>query len=295
MTALLIGLLAGGGLLLVARGIAPRPAPLATSLQRLERVGVSVADTAVGTTARSRRTNALLARVTRLAIGDIESDLAVLDRSPERHALEKLLTATAFLALPLVFAAVLAAGGVSPSMGLILAVVVIGPPVGLLIPDLTVRSQARARRNAFRHALSSYLDLVNVLLAGGAGVETALEAAADAGDGWSFEAIRAALTRSRTLRTSPWECFADLGRRIGIDELGELAASVQLAGQQGARIRTSLVAKAASLRSHQMARIEADAQSATERMGLPTVLMFVGFLVLLGYPAVQMIVTGFEV
>jgi Flp pilus assembly protein TadB len=295
MTPLLLGLLAGTGLVLVARGLAPRPAPLAASLQRLERVGVSVADTTLGTRAASRRSGALVARVSRLAIGDIESDLTVLDRTPERHALEKLVTAAAFFCLPLVFAVVLAAGGVHPPMGLVLAASVFGPPLGFVVPDLTIRSQARARRHAFRHALSSYLDLVNVLLAGGAGVETALEAAAEAGDGWSFEAMRAALTRSRTLRTSPWECFADLGRRIGVDELGELAASVQLAGQQGARIRTSLVAKAASLRSHQMARIEADAQSATERMGLPTVLMFVGFLVLLGYPAVQMIVAGFEV
>jgi hypothetical protein len=38
-----------------------------------------------------------------------------------------------------------------------------------------------------------------------------------------------------------------------------------------------------------MARVEADAQSASERMGLPTVLMFVAFLALLGYPAVQQI------
>jgi tight adherence protein C len=294
-TPLFIGLLAGCGLVLVARGLAPRPAPLAASLQRLERVGLSIADTASGTRSTSRRSSAVIARVAGLAIGDIESDLAVLDRSRERHALEKLVTAAAFLALPLLFAVVLAAGGVNPPMGLVLAAAVLGPPLGFVIPDLTIRSQARARRHAFRHALSSYLDLVNVLLAGGAGVETALEAAADAGDGWSFEAIRAALTRSRTLRTSPWECFADVGRRIGVDELGELAASVQLAGQQGARIRSSLVAKAASLRSHQMARIEADAQSATERMGLPTVLMFVGFLVLLGYPAMQMIVAGFEV
>ena len=295
MTPLIIGLCAGGGLVLVARGLAPRPAPLAATLQRLERVGVSIAETTAGARSSSPRSGRVVSRVAGLALGDIEADLAVLDRSRERHAIEKLTTAAAFLALPLLFALVLIAGGVQPPMGLVLAAVVLGCPLGLVLPDLTIRSQARARRDAFRHALSSYLDLVNVLLAGGAGVETALEAAAEAGDGWSFEAIRAALTRSRTLRTSPWECFADLGQRIGVDELGELAASVQLAGQQGARIRSSLVAKAASLRSHQMARIEADAQSATERMGLPTVLMFVGFLVLLGYPAVQMIVAGFEV
>lgn len=294
-TPLLIGVLAGCGLLFVARGLAPRPAPLAATLQRLERVGVSIAEADAGTRPSSGRSRAIVARVAGWAVGDIEADLAVLDRSRERHAIEKLTTATAFLALPVLFAVVLAAGGVQPPLGFVLAAAVLGPPLGFLLPDLTIRSQARARRDAFRHALSSYLDLVNVLLAGGAGVETALEAAADAGDGWSFDAIRAALTRSRTLRTSPWECFADLGQRIGVDELGELAASVQLAGQQGARIRSSLVAKAASLRSHQMARIEADAQSATERMGLPTVLMFVGFLVLLGYPAVQMIVAGFEV
>jgi Flp pilus assembly protein TadB len=162
--------------------------------------------------------------------------------------------------------------------------------IGFVVPDLTLRTQARARRAGFRQALSSYLDLVNVLLAGGAGIETSLEAAAQAGDGWAFTQIRHALLRSRTMRQSPWTCFIELGESIGIRELAEIAASVRLAGEQGARIKLSLSAKAAALRAHQMARIEADAQAATERMGLPTVLMFVGFMVLLGYPAMQQIV-----
>ncbi|NDA01413.1 MAG: type II secretion protein F, partial [Acidimicrobiia bacterium] len=38
------------------------------------------------------------------------------------------------------------------------------------------------------------------------------------------------------------------------------------------------------------AEIEAIAQSATERMGLPVMLLFVGFMVLLGYPALQEVV-----
>ena len=290
--ALLLGLVAGGGLLLVVTALAPRPAPLAVSLQRLERVGVSVADGAGGVSTRSSATATVLDRVGRLVLGDLDADLAVLHRSRERHAVEKLTVALAFLALPLAFGFVLAAGGVGLPPITLVALAATGAPLGFVLPDLTARSQASARRDAFRHALSSYLDLVNVLLAGGAGVETALEAAADAGDGWCLREIRDALTRARTTRTSPWDCFADLGRSMAIDELVELAASVQLAGQQGARIRLSLVAKASALRAHQMSRVEADAQSATERMGLPTVLMFVGFLVLLGYPAAQMIVGG---
>ena len=158
------------------------------------------------------------------------------------------------------------------------------------MPDLALRSQAKARRAGFCNALSSYLDLVNILLAGGAGIETSLEAAAQAGDGWAFTQIRHALLRSRTKRQSPWSSFTELGETIGVLELAEIAASVRLAGEQGARIKLSLSAKAAALRAHQMARIEADAQAATERMGLPTVLMFVGFMVLLGYPALQQIV-----
>ena len=38
-----------------------------------------------------------------------------------------------------------------------------------------------------------------------------------------------------------------------------------------------------------LAEMEATAQSATERMSLPVVLLFTGFLVLLGYPAMSLI------
>ena len=164
--------------------------------------------------------------------------------------------------------------------------------LGYVMPDRRLASAARRRRTDVLAALSAYLDLVNVLLAGGAGLETALHAAADAGDGWTFEQLRAVLLRSRTTRTSVWTCFAELGRRIGVDELVELGAAVQLAGQQGARIAQSLSTRAQTLRAHVLEGIEIDAQSASERMGLPTVLLFVGFLFLLGYPAVQIILAS---
>src|SRR3546814_5467756 len=97
---------------------------------------------------------------------------------------------------------------------------------GLHLPVLVLRDEAEKRRGAFRHTRSSYLDLVNVLLAGGAGIETALHAAADAGDGWGYQTIRSELRRARLTGRSPWDTFADLADRLGINELAELAASV---------------------------------------------------------------------
>ncbi|WP_207312380.1 hypothetical protein [Lentzea alba] len=76
--------------------------------------------------------------------------------------------------------------------------------VGFLLPDLKVREAARRRRSAFRHVLGAYLNLVRILLAGGAGVDSALSDAADVGAGWAFH--------QRTAPASPTvEDRADLG------------------------------------------------------------------------------------
>ena len=96
--------------------------------------------------------------------------------------------------------------------------------------------------------------------------------------------------RSRLRRRSPWHELRALGSRWGIPELVEVAGSMSLSGEHGARIRTSLAARADSMRARQVAEIEAIAQSATERMGLPVMLLFVGFMVSLGYPALQEVV-----
>jgi len=297
MSALLFaGAGAGAGLFVVTRALMPRPVSLTTSLQRLDRTGESVHERQShnGTARPASAPSRWIASTMRGRLGRrIEADLAVLDRSADRLAIEKVSTALALGAIAAGLMVVMQLAHAHLSPGLASAIVVAALAVGFVTPDIAVRSRAAARRGAFRQALSSYLDLVNVLLAGGAGIETSLEAAAEAGDGWAFNQIRHALVRARALRTSPWECFSDLGERLGVEELGEVAASVKLAGQQGARVKLSLAAKASALRAHQMARIEADAQAATERMGLPTVLMFVGFMILLGYPAMQQIVRAF--
>jgi Flp pilus assembly protein TadB len=189
------------------------------------------------------------------------------------------------------------------TVGGVIAVVLPGfvdvqvPPMGVLFLVATppvvawwstvrmVRTRAERMRADMDLAVAAFLDLVNVLLAGGAGVETAMLAAAGAGGGGSFERIRLALARARSSRTSYWDSLAELGDEMGVDALEEVAHSVQLAGEHGARVRQSLVAKAAALRARNLARIEHEAQRRTEHMGTPVVVLFVGFILLVGYPA----------
>jgi len=181
---------------------------------------------------------------------------------------------------------------VIPHVGAVAAAMALGGGAGHALAVTRVRTAARERRRRFRHAFSAYLDLVNVLLAGGAGMETALSVAADAGDGWSFELIRTSLVRARVARRSPWDELARLGRRLDVPDLVEVAGTISLSGEHGARVRGSLAARAEALRHRQLADIEARAQSATERMGVPLVLLFVSFIGLLGYPALNMVVVA---
>jgi hypothetical protein len=68
---------------------------------------------------------------------------------------------------------------------------------------------------------------------------------------------------------------------------------VGLAGTEGAKVRASLGAKAVSLRMHELTEAESSEQAATEKMSLPVVLLFAGFLCFIAFPAVERVLTGF--
>lgn len=281
----------GIGLFLIARALFPKPAPLATVLASFDRAAPVIdargdgLETALGRLAL-RATTALGVDLDRRAV-----ELRLADRTPARYALDKLVGAIGGAGVPLLVGLALSTIGLLLPVAGILGFAIAGSVAGWLLPDFTLREDAAKRRKAFRHALSSYLDLVNVIIAGGGGIQTALYTAAEAGDGWAFAAIRRALDRARLTNRSPWTTFAELADELDVPELAELAASVALAGSQGARIRASLAAKADTLRGHQVAETEAAAESATERMTIPVAVLLFGFLVFVAYPAVQQITT----
>lgn len=173
------------------------------------------------------------------------------------------------------------------SVPLLLSVVaIVGAPMLSWVYSINqLQSLATKLQKDMDLSVAVFLDLINVLLAGGAGIETAMLAAAAAGDGWGFEQIRMAMARAQSSRRSYWDALRETGSALGVESLEEVANSVQLAGEHGARIRQSLTAKASSLRLRNLARIEHEAEERTERMGIPVVLLFIGFILLVGYPA----------
>ena len=281
----LLGAGVGAGLFVLFRASRRRPVPLDQLLRLLERPALD--DQPIAPT--SARARFLVGRVEKRLGRRLDVDLRTAGRTATQHATEKLISAVGMAGAPLLLHVLLLAQGGGLAAPILVSAVAAGLVLGFTYPDVRLRATARRRRAQFEHALSSYLDLVNIVLAGGAGIESALEAAAEAGDGWVFDEIRQALVRARATRRSPWLCLGELGRELGVEPLVELASSVQLAGEQGARIRSSLTAKAGALRARQSSQLEADAHAASERMGIPTVLMFVGFLLLLGFPALQQI------
>ncbi len=299
--ALACGAGVGLGLLAVVRGLAPPHPPLAAALARLQ-VGATPASplpsppTPPGSARWGLRLIgtplARLARRLGLAPRWLARDLAVLERPLERHLADKLTLALLGLLLAPAVAAALTVAGIRLPLPLPAWASLALAVGGFFTPDLGVRADAARRRRDLRHALGSFLDLTVITLAGGSGVEGALTDAASVGHGFTAAQLRRALATARLRREPPWATLGRLGEELGIGELAELAASMELAGTEGAKVRASVAAKAASLRAHQLAEAETDAQAATERMSLPVVLLFAGFLVFIGFPAITRVLTG---
>jgi Flp pilus assembly protein TadB len=298
---LILGALVGFGALAAWRLLFPAPPPLQAAIDRLNRrnelVGITnrdQGDTNVNDLL-GRTVGASLARTMRslgLRLDSLEADLRLVGRSVEEHMAQKVLLALFGLALPVMLGLVWTVAGVGLSFA-----IPAGGALGLalfffFVPDLTLRSEASERRKEFKRALGSFLDLVVISLAGGAGVESALRDAAGVGRGWAYAQLHNALDVTALTGETPWAALARLGEEVGVEELVELSASVSLAGTEGARVRDSLAVKASSLRDHALAEAETEAQATTEKMAVPVVLLFFGFLVLVGYPALSMIVTG---
>jgi Flp pilus assembly protein TadB len=275
----------GAGAVLIARAIWPPSRPL--SVLAIEVRQPRSAIDPRGPSGSVRGWWRSVAR--RLSVGTsarLAADLAVLGRTPVRHQLDKLGYALTFALIGIVPAVVLALVDVDADVLYPVLGVLLLAALGYVYPDLEVRSKAVAARRSWAHALTVYVDIVAISLAGGAGVDDALLDASTAGRGREFDALAGALRAAQTRRRTLWDALDELGARLDLRQLRELAASIELAGETGSRIRETLLAKATAMRHRQLSDIEADAQRATETMGIAPALMALAAVLLIGYPAV---------
>ena len=291
MTAVLIaGMMVGVGLFLAWTGLRPAPEPLGAALARLERRPV-VSDLAPDVD-RDRRFGAFLLRhfpMLARTVDQMRADLRIVGRLPEEQAAR--VGSYAFLSLLIVpwLAFVAFVAGIDLP-GVVYLLVLCGAVTWAVIsPFLRLRQLAASRRKAFAHALSAYCNVAVMSLAAGRGVEQALETASTAGEGWAFAELRGALTAGYVRGDPPWEALNALGTELGVDDLSELASTISMAGEEGAAVRDTISAKARTIRERITAETEQSAAAVTERMSLPAVLMVMGFLVFLGYPAVTVL------
>jgi Flp pilus assembly protein TadB len=214
------------------------------------------------------------------------ADLALLGQDRERWFARKIICGLAGLgAVPLLTVLVTMGGHRNgwaiPAIGSVLLAVTL-----FFAPDLFTRVNAAKRRTDFRHALTSYLDLVGLERSAGAGPTEALEASAEIGGGWAFARIEAALETARRAGRPPWEGLAALAAQTAISELSDLADIAEVAGHEGARIMQTLAARAESMRAEALAASKAKAGSRSTTMVVPIALLGAGFMLLLIFPIV---------
>lgn len=234
---------------------------------------------------------AALLRRTGIDLGALNSDLSVLGRSLERHLVTSLLLGLLGFGAPLLVTALgTLAGRPMGSLSLLVSLV-LGAAMAAL-PTARLRSRAAQARRDFRHVVGSFLDLVSMSLSAGRGVPEALDAASALSDDPAMARIRDALAAARLRGETPWAAMGRLGETLRIDELRDLSAALALVAEDGAKIRESLSARATSMRRRELADAEGRAGENSESMLVAQLVIAIGFIVFLVYPALSGIMGG---
>lgn len=309
-TALATGALAGAGLVVLTAAFVPARESVGARIARLDsarrsahRRVLSDAE-AAASTAPDRGVFGLSAVLGRTVaqLGDrlevlaadrgwrlrrTRADLAVLGRGTGEFLATKLLAGMLLLLLVPVCWAVLRTWGVPLPGGVPLALALLLGVSGFLVPDLALRGEAARRRRDFRRVVGVFSDLVAMNLAGGRGLPEALLGSASVSDYWALVRIRQALAGARLAGGTPWQALGDLGAELAVPELVDLAGALALAADDGAKIRGSLAARAATLRRKDMAEVEGEAGEKSQSMLVAQLVLCTAFMVFLAFPAVH--------
>jgi hypothetical protein len=294
--ALLSGLGVGLGLCLLVVGLRPARMTLTAALQRLDGAPTpQVTSPAPHSTLLPRLLVSLGVRSSHATgsggvlsglTGDLAPDLAVTGTAPEMHAGIKTLSAISGLLTPAALTLLLSLLGLHLPLLVPLWLSLTGAVVGYLLPDLHLRHRAAEARRSFRVSVGAYLDLVAMRMASGSGLAEALHEAARIGTGPAFAQVRGALADARTDGLTPAQALGQLGQQLQLPDLVETSSRLRLVDSSGAQAELSLRAQAASLRDRELADAQGRANEQSQSMLVAQVVLGLGFVLFLGYPAV---------
>ncbi|MCW2667912.1 MAG: hypothetical protein JWN57_2874 [Frankiales bacterium] len=298
--ALLSGLGFGMGVCLLVAGLRPAPVSFASRLRQLDRpAGTRPGAAATGPDSEPADLLAAmrlwlglrtLPRAERSGLaglsGDASADLAVTGTPAEAHAGSKALAGLTGLLAPAMLTLLLQTAGLELPLLVPLWVCLSSALVGYLVPDLRLRRAAANARRAFRTSIGAFLDLVAMRMASGSGLAEALHDAASIGSGPAFARIRGALADARTDGLTPAQALGLLGTQLHLPDLVDVATRLRLVDTSGAQAQASLRAQAASLRDRELADAQGRANEQSQSMLVAQVVLGLGFVLFLGYPAV---------
>jgi tight adherence protein C len=221
-----------------------------------------------------------------IAYTSLRQDLALNGQSFDTTMGRKVVVGVLGFLIGLIITVFLSVAGLQMPIGVPVIVALMFAVGFFFIPDFDARSAAQRRRREFKRALGAYLDWVSLQMSGKAAAEQALPEAAKIGSGWPLALIRHTVTNASRSGQDVWVALTELGDRIGVTPLRELGVLVQLVAHDGAQVRDTLSARAASLRAEELADAEGTAGKRDQSMLMAQILLGVGFAVFLGYPAI---------
>lgn len=298
MTAMvLVGCGVGLGVLLVLRSLAPPRTDLAVAMGRWQssrRLAARRVEREESAKARDRLGGWLADRLHRSGIEfpNLRADLEILDKRLEDYLVGALGTFLIGFFIPNVFGLLIALAGVSFGFVPPLALGIVLGAVFVALNALQLHRDAEKKRAELRHALAVYLELVGMGLMSGRGLPEALPLAAEIGAGWAFDLLETTLRRARNSGKSAWVGWDELGWRIDVQELCDLGSSVELVGEEGAKVQQSLAARATTMRRRELAEDEGVALKNEDSMRMAAMVLVMGFIVFIGFPAIMSVLTA---
>jgi|GEM_PF-1362185 len=290
--AALVGALLAFGLMVLLRGVNP---PDETLQERIEELTAPSLDDERTVDAESfdELRQQLAVRLMQASKGE-KMDQTIADAAAARTPIEVFAVDKLYGAIGGGFVALLVGfwfGLVSTLVGGLL-VTLTGAAIGYNLPDFEVKRKAAKGRAEFEVALTAFVGLVSVSMSGGGGLNTAMTDAATVGRGWVFEMLQETLSDAQLRAEAPHRALERLGRNLQVDGLIELAGALGLAGDSGARITETLIARADSGRKRMISDARSAAEKRSANLGLPVGSLLFGWVGFLGYPAVVNLVTG---